>query len=50
LIPYGAQLLTAAAMSGLSPMDIIPYMFYPMLMAVSALLFIAFGKGIKKVI
>ncbi|MBR6500460.1 MAG: Na+/H+ antiporter NhaC family protein, partial [Firmicutes bacterium] len=48
LIPYGAQLLTAAALSGLSPMDIIPFMFYPMLMAVSALLFIAFGKSPKK--
>ena len=50
LIPYGAQLLTAAAMSGLSPFDIIPYMFYPMLMAVSALLFIAFGKSPKKLV
>ena len=48
LIPYGAQLLTAAAMSGLSPFDIIPFMFYPMLMAVSALLFIAFGKTKKE--
>jgi Na+/H+ antiporter NhaC len=37
-------------MSGLSPFDIIPYMFYPMLMAVSALLFIAFGKSPKKLV
>jgi len=48
LIPYGAQLLTAAALSGLSPFDIIPYMFYPMFMAVSALLFILLGKGAEK--
>ena len=45
LIPYGAQLLTAASLSGLSPFDIIPYMFYPMFMAVSALLFILLGKN-----
>ncbi len=48
LIPYGAQLLTAASLSGLSPFDIIPYMFYPFFMAVSALLFILLGKGEKK--
>ena len=50
LIPYGAQLLTAAALSGLSPFDIIPYMYYPVLMAVSALLFICLGKGGKKTV
>ena len=47
LIPYGAQLLTAASLSGLSPFDIIPYMFYPMFMAVSAMLFILLGKNIR---
>ncbi|MBR7147382.1 MAG: Na+/H+ antiporter NhaC family protein [Firmicutes bacterium] len=49
LIPYGAQLLTAAALSGLSPFDIIRYMYYPVLMAVSALLFICLGKSGKKI-
>lgn len=44
LIPYGAQLLSAASLTGLTPFDIIPYMFYPVLMAISALLFIAFRK------
>lgn len=44
LIPYGAQLLSAATLTGLTPFDIIPYMFYPMLMVVSALCFIAFRK------
>ena len=34
IIPYGAQLLTAAALSGLTPFAIIPYLFYPYLMAV----------------
>lgn len=40
LIPYGTQLLSAAAFTGLSPMKIVPFMFYPVLMAVSAILFI----------
>lgn len=40
LIPYGAQLLSAATLTGLTPYEIMPYLFYPMLMAVSALLFI----------
>lgn len=44
LIPYGAQLLSAATLTGLTPFDIIPYMYYPILMAVSAFLFIAFRK------
>lgn len=40
LIPYGAQLLSAASLSGLTPFDILPYMYYPVLMAISALIFI----------
>ena len=43
LIPYGAQLLYAADMSGLTPFDIIPNCYYPVLMGISALCFIAFG-------
>ena len=48
IIPYGAQLLTAAALvveggfAGITPMDIIPNLYYPFLMAISALLFIIF--------
>lgn len=44
LIPYGAQLLAAATLTGLTPFDIIPYMFYPILMMVSALVFILARK------
>lgn len=44
LIPYGAQLLSAATLTGLTPFDIMPYLFYPMLMAASALLYIGFRK------
>lgn len=42
MIPYGAQLLTAGALCAVSPMQIIPYLFYPMLMAVCAIIFMIF--------
>lgn len=44
LIPYGAQLLSAASLTGLTPFEILPYCYYPVLMAVSAALFIAFRR------
>lgn len=44
LIPYGAQLLSAATLTGLTPFAIIPYLVYPILMAVCGLLSIFFGK------
>ncbi len=44
LIPYGAQLLSAATLSGLTPFQIMPYVFYPILMAISAVLFMLFRK------
>lgn len=47
MIPYGAQLLTAATLASLSPVEIMPYLYYPVLMAVSALAFIIFRKREK---
>lgn len=44
LIPYGAQLLSAATLTGLTPFHIMPYLYYPVLMAVSAMIFIYFRK------
>ena len=44
MIPYGAQLLSAATLTGLTPFDIIPNLFYPVLMGISAILFIVFKK------
>lgn len=38
LIPYGVQMLLAAGLSGLNPLDIIPYLYYPMAIGVAALL------------
>ena len=44
MIPYGTQMLSAATLTGLTPFDITPYLFYPMLMAASGILFIIFRK------
>lgn len=38
LIPYGVQMLLAAGLANLSPMDILPYLYYPLAIGVSALL------------
>ena len=48
LIPYGAQLLSAATLTGLTPFMIMPYLYYPILMAVSAVLFILFRRRTVK--
>lgn len=48
IIPYGAQLLSAATLTGLTPYEIIPHLYYPILMAVSAVIFILFKKDKKK--
>ena len=45
LIPYGAQLLSAATLTALTPFEIIPYLYYPVLMGISAILFIVFMKA-----
>ena len=42
MIPYGVQMLLAAGLSGLSPLDIIPYLYYPIAIGLAALLAIAF--------
>lgn len=44
IIPYGAQLLAAASLSSLSPVAIMPYLFYPILMGISAIIFIIFRR------
>ncbi len=53
IIPYGAQLLYAAAATEMatqkiSSVQIVPYCYYPILLGVSALLFIIFGKETAK--
>ena len=44
LIPWGAQLLSAASLTALTPYEIIPFCFYPILMGVSGLVFIFLRK------
>lgn len=45
LLPYGAQLLSAAALTKLTPLDILPYLYYPVLMLVCVIIFIFFCKS-----
>ena len=42
IIPYGAQLLSAATLTGLTPLQIIPNLYYPLLMGVCGVLAIIF--------
>ena len=44
IIPYGAQLLSAATLTALTPFDIMPYLFYPYFMAVCGIVSIIFSK------
>lgn len=44
IIPYGAQLLSAASLTGLSSFDIMPYLFYPYLMAVCGIVSIIISE------
>lgn len=47
LLPYGAQLLLAAQAAETAPFEIMPYLYYPWMMGISALIFIFFGKQQK---
>lgn len=44
IIPYGAQLLMASGLAKVSPLAIIPYLYYPMLIGVTILLSIALQR------
>lgn len=48
IIPYGAQLLSAATLTGLTPFAIIPYLFYPYLMAVCGIISILLPQRKRK--
>ncbi|PWJ42014.1 Na+/H+ antiporter NhaC family protein [Sediminitomix flava] len=48
IIPYGAQLLTAVGIAGVSlvsPIEVMQYLFYPILMGISAVIAIFFFKN-----
>lgn len=42
VIPYGAQLLIAAGIANVNPMEIVPHLYYPLLIGILALLSILF--------
>ncbi|QEK12899.1 Na+/H+ antiporter NhaC family protein [Crassaminicella thermophila] len=49
VIPYGAQLLVAASVAGISSFEIMKFLYYPYLMGICALIAIALGiPNIKK--
>ena len=49
MIPYGAQLLTAATIASVSPIDVLKYLYYPVLMFVCGILAIALGLPKQKI-
>ncbi len=42
LIPYGVQMLLAAGLAGINPVQIVPYLYYPMAIGVASLASILF--------
>ncbi len=44
LLPYGAQLLMASSLAGITAMSIIPYLYYPMFMGLMVVLTIFIAK------
>ncbi len=50
IIPYGAQLLVAGSLAGISPTEVIPLLWYQWLLAGFALvsIFVPFADGIIK--
>lgn len=48
IIPYGAQMLTAVALTQVSVGEIIPFVFYPYFLAISAILFMVIPYLFKK--
>ncbi len=45
VIPYGAQLLMASGLAGVSPLEIIPNLYYPALLGAAVVVAIAVGRG-----
>ena len=47
VLPYGAQLLMASGLAGISALSIVPYLFYPMLLGLAVIVTIIFQKKAK---
>ena len=48
LLPYGAQLLIAAGLAAINPVEIIPYLYYPFFLGGVVILSIVFKKRVVK--
>jgi Na+/H+ antiporter NhaC len=44
IIPWGAQLLIAAGLASINPLDIIPYLYYPYILGAITFINIIFHK------
>lgn len=44
IIPYGAQMLIAASLASLNPLEIMPYLYYPFVLGTVALIYILIKK------
>ena len=44
IIPWGAQLLIAAGLASINPLDIIPYLYYPYILGTITIINIIFHK------
>lgn len=47
IIPYGAQVLLASTIAKVSPLDVVPHVYYCYALAVVAILYICLGKSAK---
>lgn len=47
ILPYGAQLLMASGLAGISAISIVPYLFYPMLLGLAVIVTILFQRKTK---
>lgn len=47
LIPYGIQIMMAAGMIGASPIALLPYLYYPMLLGVMVVISIVFKRNVR---
>ena len=48
ILPYGAQLLMASGLAGISAMSIVPWLFYPMLLGLSVAITIIIKSSVSK--
>ena len=47
IIPYGAQMLIASGLAAIDPLDIIPYLYYPYILGVVAIIYIVLSPTLS---